>query len=133
MVVAVAVKELPQSSLQGVVPAAGNFKTMEQAIREFSADGVRIALAAAGDAMADANFEFEVAEKALLRLTKELAWIEKDMWPALDSLRTGHHELLDQVFANELRIAVHDTRKVRCTVSFKPEFQLASGYKRCDM
>ena len=91
---------------------AGNFKTLEQALQDFSADGVRIALAAAGDVMADANFEVDVAEKAVLRLTKELAWIEKEIWPALGSLRTGHHEFLDLVFANELSIAAHDTRKV---------------------
>ena len=85
-------------------------------MKDYSADGVRIALAAAGDAMADANFEFEVADKAVLRLTKELAWIEREMWPSLDSLRSGHFEFLDQVFANELSIAAHDTRKVRLHV-----------------
>lgn len=101
------------SAKQGLYePCTGNFKTLDQAIRDFSADGVRIALAAAGDAMADANFEFEVADKAVLRLTKELAWIEKEIWPALDSLRTGHFEFLDEVFVNELSIAAHDARKV---------------------
>ena len=97
---------------------AGNFKTLEQAVKDFSADGVRIALAAAGDAMADANFESEVADKAVLRLTKELAWIEKEMWPVLDSLRSGHLEFLDEVFANELAIAAHDARKVRSGICY---------------
>ncbi len=36
---------------------AGNFKTLQQAIAEYSADAMRIALADAGDAMDDANFE----------------------------------------------------------------------------
>jgi len=37
--------------------AAGNFKTLEQAVAEFSADATRVALADAGDTMDDANFE----------------------------------------------------------------------------
>ena len=37
--------------------AAGNFKTLEQAITEYSADAMRVALADAGDTMDDANFE----------------------------------------------------------------------------
>ena len=50
--------------------AAGNFKTLEEAIREYSADAMRIALADAGDAMDDANFEHSTANGAILRLTK---------------------------------------------------------------
>ena len=53
----------------------GNFKTLEQAIEEYGADAMRIALADAGDTMDDANFEHNTANSAILRLTKELAWI----------------------------------------------------------
>ncbi|KAK9795569.1 hypothetical protein WJX73_002580 [Symbiochloris irregularis] len=106
--------------------STGNFKTLDEAIRDFSADGVRIALAAAGDAMADANFEYEVADKAVLRLTKELAWIEKEVWPALAGLRTGPLEFLDQVFANELAIAAHDTHKAYEAMLFNKA--LDAGY-----
>lgn len=35
---------------------------------------MRIALADAGDAMDDANFELATANNAILRLTKEVAW-----------------------------------------------------------
>ena len=50
--------------------AAGNFKTLEQAIQEYSADAMRLALADAGDALDDANFEHTTANGAILRLTK---------------------------------------------------------------
>ncbi len=40
--------------------SAGNFKTLEQAIREYSSDAMRIALADAGDTMDDANFDEKV-------------------------------------------------------------------------
>ena len=36
---------------------SGNFKTLQQAITEYSADATRMALADAGDTMDDANFE----------------------------------------------------------------------------
>jgi leucyl-tRNA synthetase len=51
---------------------SGNFKTLEQAILEYGADAMRIALADAGDAMDDANFEHQTANGAILRLTKEV-------------------------------------------------------------
>ena len=57
------------------VDGPGNFKTLQQAITEYSADAMRVALADAGDALDDANFEHGTANGAILRLTKELAWI----------------------------------------------------------
>lgn len=39
--------------------AAGNFKTLQQAIAEYGADAMRVALADAGDALDDANFEVQ--------------------------------------------------------------------------
>ena len=38
----------------------GNFMTLFEAIERFSADGMRMALADAGDAIEDANFMFEL-------------------------------------------------------------------------
>jgi len=43
---------------------------------------MRWALADAGDGMDDANFETTTANAAILRLTKELAWIEEMLSPA---------------------------------------------------
>ncbi len=42
---------------------------------------MRWALADAGDALDDANFETTTANAAILRLTKELAWIEDVLLP----------------------------------------------------
>jgi leucyl-tRNA synthetase len=53
-----------------------------QAIKEFSSDAMRWALADAGDGMDDANFETSTANAAILRLTKELTWIEEVLGPA---------------------------------------------------
>eukprot|EP00882_Tetradesmus_deserticola_P034916 GHRQ01040261.1.p2 GENE.GHRQ01040261.1~~GHRQ01040261.1.p2 ORF type:complete len:116 (-),score=23.06 GHRQ01040261.1:50-397(-) len=52
-----------------------------QAIAEYSADAMRWALADAGDGMDDANFETSTANAAILRLTKELSWMEEMLAP----------------------------------------------------
>jgi leucyl-tRNA synthetase len=52
-----------------------------QAVGEYSSDAMRWALADAGDGMDDANFETTTANAAILRLTKELAWIEEVLAP----------------------------------------------------
>ena len=49
---------------------AGNFKTLAQAVQEYTADALRLALADAGDGMEDANFVHDTADKGILRLTK---------------------------------------------------------------
>ena len=49
---------------------AGNFKTLAQAVEEYTADAMRLALADAGDGMEDANFVEDTADKGILRLTK---------------------------------------------------------------
>ncbi|KAK9161538.1 hypothetical protein Syun_007879 [Stephania yunnanensis] len=86
--------------------STGNFRTLRQAIEEFSADATRFSLADAGDGMDDANFVFETANAAILRLTKEISWME-EVIAAEPSLRTGPPSTFaDRVFDNEINIAV---------------------------
>ncbi len=49
---------------------SGNFKTLAQAVEEYTTDAMRLALADAGDGMEDANFVEDTADKGILRLTK---------------------------------------------------------------
>jgi len=82
--------------------STGNFKTLKQAIEEYSADGMRFALALSGDGNEDANFESDVANAAILKLTNELQFIEKTLG-ALDSMRGGEASLyIDKIFENEM-------------------------------
>ncbi|KAL7258615.1 hypothetical protein ACSBR1_004686 [Camellia fascicularis] len=91
--------------------STGNFRTLRQAIAEFSADATRFSLADAGDGMDDANFVFETANAAILRLTKEIAWMQ-EILSAESSLRSGPPTTFaDRVFANEINIAVKMTEK----------------------
>ena len=83
--------------------STGNFLTLQQAIAEYSADGVRIALADAGDGLDDANFESATANAAVLRLTKELTWLE-ELTAELNAgkLRTGPLTFADNAFCADL-------------------------------
>ncbi|XP_071938457.1 leucine--tRNA ligase, cytoplasmic-like [Coffea arabica] len=91
--------------------STGNFRTLRQAIEEFSADATRFSLADAGDGMDDANFVFDTANAAILRLTKELSWMQ-EVLAAEDSLRSGPPSTYaDKVFDSEINIAVKMTEK----------------------
>lgn len=91
--------------------STGNFRTLRQAIEEFSADATRFSLADAGDGLDDANFVFDTANAAILRLTKELTWME-ELLAAESSLRTGPaSSYADHVFENEMNIAVKMTEQ----------------------
>ncbi|KAL6228149.1 hypothetical protein ACLB2K_002103 [Fragaria x ananassa] len=91
--------------------STGNFRTLRQAIEEFSADATRFSLADAGDGVDDANFVFETANAAILRLTKEISWME-EVLAAESSLRPGPPTTYaDKVFANEINIAVNRTQQ----------------------
>ena len=91
--------------------STGNFMTIRQAIQEFSADATRFSLADAGDGMDDANFAFETANAAILRLTKEISWMQ-EVIEGESSFRKGPSSTYaDRVFANEINIAVKMTEK----------------------
>ncbi|CAG5872080.1 unnamed protein product [Menidia menidia] len=54
--------------------STGNFLTLSQAIDKFSADGMRLALADAGDTVEDANFVETMADAGILRL---YTWVDE--------------------------------------------------------
>ncbi|XP_031558040.1 leucine--tRNA ligase, cytoplasmic-like [Actinia tenebrosa] len=68
--------------------STGNFLTLRQALDKFSADGMRLTLADAGDTIEDANFVEKMADAGILRLYTFHEWI-KEILEAKDSLRTG--------------------------------------------
>ncbi|GAV63288.1 tRNA-synt_1 domain-containing protein/Anticodon_1 domain-containing protein [Cephalotus follicularis] len=91
--------------------STGNFKTLRQSIDEYSADATRFSLADAGDGVDDANFVFETANAAILRLTKEISWMD-EVLAVESSLRAGPpFTYADRVFENEINIAVKMTEQ----------------------
>ena len=104
--------------------STGNFKTLNQAIKEYSADAMRFALADAGDTMDDANFEHETANMAILRLTKELAFIE-ELMESLESLRDeAPTSFMDRIFDNELNIAAFKAKEAYDGYLFREAVQV---------
>ena len=110
--------------------STGNFKTLNEAIQEYSADCMRWALADAGDGMDDANFETTTANAAILRLTKELAWIDEVLAAGSvlrDTSSSGPPSTIqDRVFANEINIAVHKTKQAYDNCLFREALKTAA-------
>ncbi|KAL5966517.1 Leucine--tRNA ligase cytoplasmic [Taenia solium] len=91
--------------------STGNFLTLSDAIDKYSADGLRLALADAGDTLEDANMEESMAEAGLLRLYSLYEWITTNIQalknPTAAGFRTGALNLhADKVFENDLRRTV---------------------------
>ncbi|RZC49728.1 hypothetical protein C5167_018141, partial [Papaver somniferum] len=68
--------------------STGNYKSLRQAIEDFSADARRFSLADAGDGMDDADFVSDTSASAIIRLTKEISWME-EILDSGSSLRQG--------------------------------------------
>jgi len=89
--------------------STGNFLTLTEAVDIYTADGMRIGLADAGDSLDDANFSTKSADSAILRLYTQLKWTE-DILANKSKLRTGElSTFADKVFANEINRAIRDT------------------------
>lgn len=90
--------------------STGNFMTLDDVVKKYSADAARIALADAGDAIQDANFEEDVADAAVLRLFNNKEWCEE---MAKDQeLRTGDlNDFQDSLFDNEMNTLVTEAKK----------------------
>lgn len=76
----------------------GNFLTLSEAIKKFSADGTRFCLADAGDSIEDANFVESMADAGILRLYTFIEWV-KEVMETKDTFRQGPPNTFhDEVF-----------------------------------
>lgn len=81
--------------------------TLDDLVKKYGADASRIALADAGDGVADANFEEDVADNNVLRLFTLREWCEEQVRDQ-STLRSGpKNDFLDALFANEMNSLVH--------------------------
>ncbi len=108
--------------------STGNFKTLKQAIEEFSADAMRFTLADAGDTVEDANYVDDTANAAILRLTKEITWYEEQMAEnEAGNLRTTEpNKFIDRVFTNAMNTAIAQTQEHYENMMFREA--LKSGF-----
>ena len=91
--------------------STGNFMTLDDVVKKYGADASRIALADAGDGVADANFEEDVADNNVLRLFTLREWCEEQVKDQA-KLRSGpKNDFLDALFENEMNSLVHEARQ----------------------
>jgi leucyl-tRNA synthetase len=92
--------------------STGNFMTLDEMVSKYGADASRIALADAGDGVADANFEEDVADNNVLRLFTLREWCEEMVKDQDTVLRSGSKNgFLDALFENEMNAIVHECRQ----------------------
>ncbi|OBT88880.1 leucyl-tRNA synthetase [Pseudogymnoascus sp. 03VT05] len=90
--------------------STGNFMTLDEMVKKYGADASRIALADAGDGVADANFEEDVADNNVLRLFTLREWIEEQV-KEQETLRTGaKNDFLDRLFDNEMNAIAREAK-----------------------
>ena len=88
--------------------STGNFMTLSDAMDTFSADGMRLALADAGDSVEDANFVTGVAEAGILRLYTLVEWV-KEMLAEGVLARETQDTFHDNVFRSEMNKLLGET------------------------
>ncbi|XP_018574667.1 leucine--tRNA ligase, cytoplasmic, partial [Anoplophora glabripennis] len=97
----------------------GNFLTLTEAIDKFSADGMRLCLADAGDSIEDANFVENMADAGILRLYTFIEWV-KEVLANKDQFRTGPATTFnDQVFQSEINLNIQATDEFYKKMLFK--------------
>ncbi|XP_011296656.1 leucine--tRNA ligase, cytoplasmic [Fopius arisanus] len=87
----------------------GNFLTLSEAVSKFSADGMRLCLADAGDSLEDANFVETMADAGILRLYTFIEWV-KEVSESTKNFRSGEANTFnDKVFVSEMNLKIRET------------------------
>ncbi|KAG1650147.1 Leucine--tRNA ligase, cytoplasmic [Nymphon striatum] len=105
--------------------STGNFLTLNEAISKYSADGMRLSLADAGDGIEDANFVESMADAGVLRLYTFIEWV-KEMVATKESLRSGPlNSFNDQVFLCKMNQLIQDAETHYETMMYKEVLRTA--------
>ncbi|CAF0849547.1 unnamed protein product [Adineta steineri] len=110
--------------------STGNFMTLIEAVERFSADGMRLTLADAGDSIEDANFDEKNAEAQLLRLHTFIQWAKEIV--AMSSSQTTNQSnvqestdenkamnYFDRVFQSEINQSIKHTEEAYDNMLYK--------------
>ncbi|EGI71121.1 PREDICTED: leucine--tRNA ligase, cytoplasmic [Acromyrmex echinatior] len=91
----------------------GNFLTLAEAIKKFSADGLRLCLADSGDSIEDANFIENTADAGILRLYNFIEWIKDilntDAYFCQNNVSRELKHFHDNVFISEINLKIQET------------------------
>eukprot|EP01029_Cantina_marsupialis_P029100 TRINITY_DN779796_c0_g1_i1.p1 TRINITY_DN779796_c0_g1~~TRINITY_DN779796_c0_g1_i1.p1 ORF type:complete len:2023 (-),score=836.43 TRINITY_DN779796_c0_g1_i1:182-6250(-) len=86
--------------------SAGNFFTLDEAMKLWGADATRFACSLAGDALEDANFERDAANRGILKLTTEKAWFIEMLEDK--TLRTEDLTFHDRLFDAKMNLLINE-------------------------
>lgn len=99
--------------------STGNFLTLRDAIKLYTADGVRFALADAADSVEDANFSTQTAEGQILKLWTLVDFIEEAV-ENIDDMVTGPlTRFADRVFVSQLNRQLKATEESYDNLMFR--------------
>uniref|UniRef100_A0A1B6IUA7 leucine--tRNA ligase n=1 Tax=Homalodisca liturata TaxID=320908 RepID=A0A1B6IUA7_9HEMI len=97
----------------------GNFLTLTDAVKKFSADGMRLCLADSGDSVEDANFVESMADAGILRLYTFIEWV-KEVMNTENTYRNGQATSFnDLVFQSEMNLKLRETDDNYAKMLFK--------------
>ena len=97
----------------------GNFLTLRSSIAQYTADGVRFALADASDTVEDANFAKATADEAILKLWTLVDFIEEAI-ANIDNMITGPLErFADRVFVSQLNMRLRAAETAYDQLTFR--------------
>lgn len=89
--------------------STGNFLTLKESLNQFGADGMRLALANAGDSIEDANFETNVADSGVLRLWTFVELV-KELFEEKGEMRSSSSKTVsDDMFDAEMNLKIKET------------------------
>ncbi|KAL7300784.1 hypothetical protein TKK_0006759 [Trichogramma kaykai] len=98
----------------------GNFLTLSEAIRKYSADGTRLCLADSGDSIEDANFVERTADAGVLRLYTFIEWVKEIVTASPESFRQEKSSTFnDRVFESEINLKIQETKENYDKMLFK--------------
>ncbi|XP_055386112.1 leucine--tRNA ligase, cytoplasmic [Condylostylus longicornis] len=87
----------------------GNFLTLYEAVKKFSADGMRLCLADSGDSIEDANFVESNADAGILRLYTFIEWVKEMLASRLMLRKEKNNSFNDKVFISEMNLKTQQT------------------------
>lgn len=99
--------------------STGNFMTLADALDQYGADAMRLALANAGDSIEDANFETTVADSAVLRLWTFVELV-KELLAEVPDMRTDDVLTVnDKMFLAEMDLKIRESDENYTGMMFK--------------
>lgn len=99
--------------------STGNFMMLSEALDRFGADGMRLALANAGDSIEDANFETNVADAGVLRLWTFIELVKELLQERKHMRASPNKTVNDKMFMAEMSQKVTETDSNYNAMMFK--------------